>query len=119
MLCDEVRDWSRGLLVPFSGPLKHAADSAGFHMAALGFWNSMPAPVALVESQDCGDAPALPGLRGVPTRRPPSGARCQPQAAPTSRGSPFRSWAALLVNRLFLIWRDAVLLLLLLPQLPL
>lgn len=58
--------------MPFSGPLGAICSSAGFHMAALGFWNSMPAHVALVESQDWRCPRPSPGLRGVPTRRPPS-----------------------------------------------
>ena len=76
--------------MPFSGPLGAVCSSAGFHMAALGFWNSMPAHVALVESQDWRCPRPSPGLRGVPTWRPPSA--CTPSAhrrLPTSRGGPF------------------------------
>ena len=56
--------------MPFSGPLGAVYSSAGFHMAALGFWNSMPArgpPLACVVSPP-GDPLLL--------------ACCQPQAAP-------------------------------------
>lgn len=83
-----------------------------FWSPALTFWNSIPAHMALVKSQD--QRSQRPSSGECPSRP-----RClYPEAAPfclhafsrrlltTSRAAPsFHFWAALPASKLFLIWR--------------